>query len=279
MTDEPNPLGAYVRARREQVTPEEAGLTPVGTRRVPGLRREEVAMLAGISADYYLRLEQGRDRNPSVQVLESLARVLRLDAAATAYLLRLGTPRPRRRPAPGRPRPVPAGIAQLVTTLALPAVVEDRAFDVLAVNPLATALSPRLVAGANRLWDLFRDPAEQDLYPDWEAATEGAVAVFRESADTGDPRTRDLIGQLLRTDPRFGRLWARHDVRTCEGAPIRFAHPQVGELTLNREKLDIGGTDGQVLLVHHPVPGTDSAGKLALLASIARTPAGAGPRI
>ncbi|MFK0118049.1 helix-turn-helix domain-containing protein [Streptomyces sp. NPDC090994] len=277
MTEGPNPLGDYLRARRRLVTPEQAGVPAVGTRRVPGLRREEVAMLAGISADYYLRLEQGRDRNPSVQVLESLARVLRLDDDATAYLLRLAAARPRRRPRRPREETVPAGIAQLVATLPLPAVVEDRYFDILAANPLATALSPRLAVGANRLWDLFLDPAEQALHPDWEETTEGAVAVFRESVgtDTDDPRFVELVGGLSLASPRFSRLWARHDIKVCEGAPTRLTHPRTGDLRLNREKLDIGGTAGQMLVVLHPDPGTDSADKLALLASAARTPADA----
>src|SRR5277367_94930 len=114
MTDEANILGEYLRARRELVTPDSVGLPQTGIRRVPGLRREEVAMLAGISADYYLRLEQGRDRNPSVQVLEALARVLDLDQVATDYLLGLAAPRPRHRPRRPRRETVPAGIGQLL---------------------------------------------------------------------------------------------------------------------------------------------------------------------
>ncbi len=137
MADEPNLLGEYVRARRELVTPEQAGIPVFGVRRVPGLRREEVALLAGISADYYLRLEQGRDRNPSVQVLEAIARVLRLDDTATAHLLRLGADGPRRhRARPHRRKEtVPPSITKLLATLPLPAMVEGRYFDVLAANP------------------------------------------------------------------------------------------------------------------------------------------------
>ncbi|MDQ0585390.1 helix-turn-helix domain-containing protein [Streptomyces rishiriensis] len=275
MTGERNPLGDYVRARRELVTPEQVGIPVSGMRRVPGLRREEVAMLAGISADYYLRLEQGRDRNPSVQVLESLARVLRLDDDATAHLLRLGVGAPRRR----RPRPrretVPEGMAKLVAALPLPAVVEGRCFDVLAANALATALSPRLVPGANRLRAVFLDPAEQALYPDWEDAAGGMVAGFRQSVgtDTDDPRFIELVGELSLASPHFSRLWARHDVEACEGAPKHIDHPQVGRLRLNRERLGIGGTAGQTLVVYHPDPGTDSAEKLLLLASAIQTPA------
>ncbi|WAP60102.1 helix-turn-helix domain-containing protein [Streptomyces sp. S465] len=275
MTDEPNLLGDYVRARRELVTPDQVGIPVLGVRRVPGLRREEVAMLAGISADYYLRLEQGRDRNPSVQVLESLARVLQLDDAATAHLLRLGAGRPRRRRRRPRKETVPAGIAQLVAMLPLPAWVEGRYFDVLAANALATALSPRLAVGANRLRDVFLDPAEQALYPDWEKTIASMVASFRESVgtDTDDPRFIELVGELSLASPHFSRLWARHDVRVCEGTSIRVDHPQVGGLQLHRERLGIDGAPGQRLVVNHPDPGSDDADKLALLASATRTPA------
>src|SRR6201996_2166431 len=268
MTSQPNSLGEYLRARRELVTPERAGLTSFGPRRVPGLRREEVAMLAGISADYYLRLEQGRDRNPSVQVLESLARVLQLDDDGTAYLLSLGAEKPRRTRRP-RPEVVPAGVRALLGSLNLPAFVEGRCFDVLAANPLATVLSPRLVAGRNRLRDVVLDPAEQALYPDWEAAGAALVAGFRESVgtDTDDPRFIELVGELSLASDRFRQLWARHDVRSRVGAAVTLDHPQVGELTLNREKLMIGGTDGQLLAVYHAEPGTSHADKLSLLAS------------
>ncbi|MFI9839082.1 helix-turn-helix domain-containing protein [Nonomuraea sp. NPDC051941] len=272
---ESNLLGDYVRARRELITPEQVGIPVSGVRRVPGLRREEVAMLAGISADYYLRLEQGRDRNPSAQVLEALARVLRLDDDATAYLLRLGAGNPRRRRRRARKETVPPGVAQLVAMLPLPAYVEGRYFDVLAANALATALSPRLVAGANRLRDLFLDPAEQALYPDWENAAAGMVAGFRESVgtDTDDPRCIELVGELSLASPRFSRLWARHDVEACEGAPKHIDHPQVGGLRLNRERLGVSGAPGQTLVVYHPDPGTDNADKLALLASATATTA------
>jgi transcriptional regulator with XRE-family HTH domain len=275
MSDEANLLGGYLRARRELVTPDQAGIPVLGLRRVPGLRREEVAMLAGISADYYLRLEQGRDRHPSVQVLESLARVLHLDDDATAYLLGLGAEKPRRARRRPRKENVPAGIAKLVAALPLPAFVEGRYFDVLAANALATALSPRLVPGANRLRDVFLDPAEQELYPDWPDDTERLVAGFRESVgtDTDDPRCIELVGELSIASPRFRQLWGRHDIRAREGTPMHVDHPQVGGLRLNREKLSIGGTAGQMLVIYHPDPGTADADKLALLASAALPPA------
>jgi transcriptional regulator with XRE-family HTH domain len=163
-------LGDYLRARRELVTPEDVGLQATGIRRVTGLRREEVAMLAGISSDYYLRLEQGRDHNPSIQVLEALARVLLLDQAGIDYLLSLATPAPRRRARRPKREHVPASIAELLDTLRLPAFVEGRYFDVLAANSLARALSPNLQAGHNVLRSVFLDPAEKALYPDWTTA-------------------------------------------------------------------------------------------------------------
>ena len=269
MSEDANLLGEYLRARRELVTPRDVGIPQLGIRRVPGLRREEVAMLAGISADYYLRLEQGRDRNPSVQVLESIARVLRLDEPGTAYLLSLGADkphRPRRRP---RKEIVPQGVAKLLDTLGLPAFVEGRYFDVLAANRLATALSPRLTVGRNRLRDVFLDPAEQALFPNWERATAGLVAGFRESVgtDTDDPRFIELVGELSLASERFRRLWARSDVLPREGAPVTLAHPQVGEITLNREKLVITGTTGQMIAIYHADPGSADAEKLGLLAS------------
>ncbi|HVV11073.1 helix-turn-helix transcriptional regulator [Amycolatopsis sp.] len=268
---EANPLGDYLRARRELVTPESVGLPHTGLRRVPGLRREEVAMLAGISADYYLRLEQGRDRNPSAQVLEALARVLQLDAPATEYLQGLGASRPRRRKRRPRPETVPAGIRKLLATVPLPGFVEGRCFDVLASNELAVALSPRLAEGGNRLRDFFLDPAEQALFGDWEEAAAALIAGFRASVgtDIDDPRFIELVGELSLASNTFRTLWARHDVVRRQGGSVTLHHPEVGELTLYREKLAITGTSGQVLVLYHPEAGTEHADKLALLASYA----------
>nr|WP_166640615.1 helix-turn-helix transcriptional regulator [Amycolatopsis sp. SID8362] len=267
-------MGDHLRARRELLSPERAGIPAGGVRRVPGLRREEVAQLAGISADYYLRLEQGRDRNPSRQVLEAIARVLQLDDDTTAYLIGLTEQRPpkrRRR----RKETVPPGVVKFLAAVGLPAFVEGRYLDVLAANPLAEAISPRLVAGANRLRDVFLDPAEQALFPDWHLATQSLVAGFRQSVgtETGDPRFIELVGELSLASPRFRELWARHDVANRRGATVRFAHPQVGELVLNREKLLLSDAPGLVLAVYHPDPGTDAADKLALLGSAALAPA------
>ncbi|WP_306206517.1 helix-turn-helix transcriptional regulator [Actinoplanes sp. RD1] len=265
MGETTNALGAFLRARRELVTPQQAGLPDAGVRRTPGLRREEVAMLAGISADYYLRLERGRNRNPSVQVLEALGRVLHLDGEHLAHLMALACefqPRARRQAAP------PSAL-NLMGSLVQPAFLEDRYFDILAANDLARALSPGLVEGGNQLRDLFLDPAQQALHPDWETVTECFVANLRQAvgSDTGDPRFIELTGELSVGSPRFRRLWARHEVRGHRGSPIRLDHPQVGELVLNREQLTIGGAEGLKLIVYHPDAGSDAAGKLTLLAS------------
>jgi transcriptional regulator with XRE-family HTH domain len=269
VTDASNALGAHLRARRELVTPEQAGIPDTGRRRVPGLRREEVAMLAGISADYYLRLEQGRDRHPSTQVLEAVGRVLQLDADSMAYLLDLAADRPRR---PRRPRreTVPPSTARLVAALPLPAFIEGRYLDVLAANPLATALSPRLQVGRNRLRDVFLDPAEQEMFRETEGAAAALIAGFRQSVGTAtdDPRFVEPVGELSIASPLFRRLWARHDVRERAGATLVLHHPQLGELRLNREKLAVAGTDGIMLVIYHPDPGAD-AEKLALLGSVA----------
>lgn len=274
MTD--NHLGDYLRARRELVTPEQAGLTDLGGRRVPGLRREEVALLAGISVDYYLRLERGRDRNPSVSVLESIARVLRLDDAHLAHLLSLTAAKPRRTRRGPRPETVPAGTAMLLPTLPHPAFVEGRYFDVLAANATATALSPRLSVGNNQLLDVFLDPAERSLHLDWDGTTTCYAASLRQAVgtDTGDRRFLELVGELSLASPRFRTLWHRHDVATQRGGPVPFDHPQVGEIRLHRERLAISGTDGVTLVVYHAEAGSSDAEKLALLGSSAHTPAG-----
>ncbi|MFE7225243.1 helix-turn-helix transcriptional regulator [Nocardioides sp. NPDC057577] len=269
MSEATNPLGAFLQARRALVTPEAAGIPAVGVRRVPGLRREEVAMLAGISADYYLRLERGRDRNPSAQVLESIARVLQLDDDHTAHMMSLVTEAPRRRRPRRRKETVPPGALKLLDSMVQPAFIEGRYFDILAANALARALSPRLAAGGNQLRDQFLDPGQQAFHPEWESMTECFVGNLRQAVgtDIDDPRFIELIGELSLASPRFRQLWARHDVRAQTGAPIKMNHPQVGELTLNRERLTINGTDDLMLVVYHPDAGSADAEKLALLAS------------
>jgi len=263
-----NALGDYLRARRQLVDPATVGLRVTGVRRTPGLRREEVATLAGISADYYLRLEQGRDRNPSAQVLEALARVFGLDEAGTQYLLSLSAPRARAK----RPRKeiVPAGVRQLLEVIDLPACVESRRFDVLAANRLATAVDPTLRVGENRLRSVFLDAGVRELYSDWTRSVAGIVAAFRTSIGVdpdhlADPRVVQLVGELSLESEEFRRLWARHDVKPLSGAQAVLNHPDVGPLDLRREKLPIPDSGGQILVVFHAAPGSDTARALDLL--------------
>jgi transcriptional regulator with XRE-family HTH domain len=273
MTEKVNPLGEYLRARRGLVSPEQAGITDHGGRRVPGLRREQVAMLAGISADYYLRLERGRDRNPSVQVLESIAQVLQLDDENMTYLLSLAADKPRRTRRRPPTETVPSGIVTLLADLTQPAFVEGRYFDVLATNSLASALSPRLAVGRNQLRDMFLDAEEVALHPDWDGTTECLISSLRHSvgADIDDPRFIELVGELSLASPRFRAMWSRHDVGAQSGAMTLFDHPQVGQLRLHRERLAISGTEKMYLVVYHAEAASGDAEKLALLGSSATT--------
>jgi transcriptional regulator with XRE-family HTH domain len=268
-----NLIGEYLRTRREMVQPQDVGIPDSASRRrVRGLRREEVAMLAGVSSDYYVRLEQGRNQHPSQQVLDALARALRLDDDATAYLHRLATPPTRRRRETPRPEKVPAGILQLIESWnQTPAYVHTRFMDVLAANPLATALAPYYAKGENLVRAAFLDPRVRDMYRDWEQATENTVAGLRAlvGPDVDDPRLNELVGELSVRSDRFRQLWARHDVRPKRGGTERIDHPLVGPLDLRHEKLPIPDTDRQTLAVFHAASGSSSAQALTLLATTA----------
>ncbi|GHD23035.1 helix-turn-helix domain-containing protein [Streptomyces galbus] len=275
--DVSNALGEFLRARRALVRPEDVGLRGGGIRRVPGLRREEVALLAGISSDYYLRLEQGRDRNPSVQVLRSVARVLRLDTGATEHLLALARPpgAPRSPAAPRAADAVPASVRGLIDGWTRnPAYVQNRYADALAVNRLATALSPNYTPGVNLLRAVFLDPAERALRRDWEELTEEGVAVLRGAVgpDLDGPRLRELVAELSAASERFRRLWERHDVQPRRGRISRLRHPEVGDLELHSNKLSIDGTDGLTLVVFHAEPGSPSEERLEALGAPATAP-------
>ena len=268
-----NPIGEYLRARRELVRPEDVELPDVGShRRVPGLRREEVAMLAGVSADYYVRLEQGRDQHPSAQVLDALARALQLDDYATAHLHRLAAPPVRRRRRSPRSERVPASILRLIASWnETPAYVYGRYMDVLAANPLATAVAPYYAPGQNLVRAAFFDPRVRDMYGDWEWVTESTVAGLRAlvGPDVDDPRLNELVGELSVRSERFRQLWARHDARPKRSGTSLLDHPQVGPLELSYEKLPIPDTNCQTLVIYHAEPGTPSAQALTLLATTA----------
>ena len=272
MATEASALGGFLRARRQQVRPEDVGLVPGARRRVAGLRREELAMLAGISAEYYLRLEVGRDRNPSAQVVEALAQALRLDIKATRYLHQLANPIISRWDHAVLDAAA-EGLDGLIDELPFPAIVASRYQDVLAANPIAQALSPGFTVGQNFLrWRLL-DPAARELYVDWEDATEAAVSGLRELAGTvpDDPRMQALIAELSSASPRFRNLWARANVGYRLGV-LHMHHPIVGDLYLCRNQLIVPHVPhavGQHVLIYRAEPGSDSARALAELRSLA----------
>jgi transcriptional regulator with XRE-family HTH domain len=268
---EENLVGEYLRARRELVPPQDVGLPdPSSRRRVRGLRREEVALLAGVSSDYYVRLEQGRDQHPSPQVIDALARALQLDDDAAAHLHRLAAAPPgRRRRKAVRPEKVPAGIVQLIGSWGqTPAYVCGRYMDVLAVNPLGAALMPWYVKGENLVRAAFLDQRVRDMYGDWEHVTESTVAGLRAlvGPDVDDPRLNELVGELSVRSERFRRLWARHDAWPKRSGTTRIDHPLVGPVELSYERFPIPGTDRQTLGIYHAAPASASAQALALLA-------------
>jgi transcriptional regulator with XRE-family HTH domain len=271
-------LSAYLRARRTMVLPEDVGLPAGGRRRVPGLRREEVALLAGISPDYYVRLEQGRGHRPSREVLNAIAAALGLDGPATSHLHRLATAAPVR--GPRRTEQVPTGIRHLLRSLeaTLPAFVQNRFMDVLASNRLAVAVSPSFAVGSNVVRAAFLDPAMHELYEDWELVARETVAGLRASvgARVDDPRLTALVDDLSEHSDEFRRLWARHDVLPKTGGVRRLRHPLMGAVVLRHEKLALTGVTGQLLVVHHAEPDTPSAAAFAELARTALD--GAAPR-
>jgi transcriptional regulator with XRE-family HTH domain len=260
-----NALGDYLLARREQLRPEDVGLVAGMRRRVAGLRREEVATLAGISSAYYLRLERGLDTRPSPQVVEALARALLLDLKATEYLHRLANATDNRRPQSAEDT-VAESLCVLIDQLPVPVVVGNRYLDSLAANASARAFSPPMEPGKNLLRWIFVAPAARDFYVDWDLVTDIVVCEFREVAgtDLGDPRLCAMIDELSAHSPRFAELWARADVGYRPG-PIDIRHPQVGDLHLHRTRLRVPHSNGQHILIYHAEPGSESAKALEAL--------------
>lgn len=265
-----NALGAFLRARRELLKPDEVGIAPGRRRKVVGLRREEVAALAGISPEYYVRLEQGRDKRPSTQVLDALATALRLDPESRAFAFRIAGDHPRNG-SPDHTEQVPLGLQVLMRSLNVPAFVLNKYRDVLEVNALATALEPTLVVGSNRLVSLFTDPVARDYHPDWDANTASVVAQLR--ADVGgefsDPRAQRLIGELSLRSERFRQLWARFDIKVGGSAQAIIRHPTAGLLSLRREKLLVE-PENLTLVIYHADPDSDDAARLAKLLAATR---------
>ncbi|MQY07631.1 helix-turn-helix domain-containing protein [Actinomadura macrotermitis] len=254
-------LGEFLKARRGRVRPSRAALPASGRRRVPGLRRDELALLAGISEPYLTRLEQGVDRHPSPQVLRALARALELDADATAHLFALADPDPVRLPGDE----VAPDVRRLLDTWAeSPAYVRNRRLDVLAANKRARALAPMYEPGRNLARGVFLDREARRLFPDWPAIAAQTAAALRAEAGPRDPETARLVAEL-EADEDFRRLWARHDARPSRDELKRFAHPVVGELALRRQSLTVGGAEQQVIIVYQAEPGSASEAALARL--------------
>jgi len=272
MDDTPNRLGEFLRARRGLVRPEDVGLPDLGRRRVEGLRREELALLAGVSVDYYVRLEQGRDTHPSEQVLDALARALCLDDDAVAHLHDLARPAPRRRRPRERPERVRPGVLRLLESWsAIPAFVLGRRMDVLAFNALAGMLHDGFATERNMVRLVFLDPAARDTFPDFDAVAQETVATLRAAAgaDLDDPRLAELVGELSLKSDEFRRLWARHEVREKASGVKRMLHPMVGELVLGYETLRVNDAPEQLVVGYHAEPGSASERALALLGAMA----------
>ncbi|MGE2717395.1 helix-turn-helix transcriptional regulator [Mycolicibacterium litorale] len=266
-------LGDYLRSRRAAVMPADAGLVSTGVRRVPGLRREEVAWLAGLSVDYYVRLEQGRERSPSASVLDALAAALRLDHDGHGHLFRLAGLAPRLQNATTSDRVDPALLRLMATWPDNPALVYNRAYDVLAANPLAHALFGDFGAGSNLMLLVFGEPRAREFYRDWQDVAENAVAGFRLNhvAAPSDPRVQSVLAELLNTSAAFRAIWEHHDARGKSLTSKTFRHPDVGVLELTMQTFGVRSAPGQELVVYDAEPASRSADALKLLGSIAAT--------
>lgn len=273
-------LGAFLRSRRDRITPHEAGVHSYGRRRVPGLRREELAQLVGVSVTYLTRLEQGQSQNASDTIIEALARALQLDADERSHLHALARPVTAQRPPEpaGHELPKPGAERLLDAMGDVPAALLGRFNDILAWNRLGhLLLAGHLDAGApsraedrpNQLRQLFLDQHTRDLYVDWPDEAALAVASLRYVAAqfADDRRLAELVGELSVKSAEFARLWAGHDVRLCTSGAKRFHHPEVGLLELGYEVLHLPEGNGQRILTHTAAPASASYAALSLLAS------------
>ncbi|MEC3956136.1 helix-turn-helix transcriptional regulator [Nocardia sp. CDC153] len=248
-------LAEFLKSRRARIDPQESGLPPSGLRRVPGLRRSELAHLAGISAEYYQRLEQRRAANPSAEVLDSLASALRLNPVETAHLHLLAHPPRTVETAAPTPRPELLRMLDLIDKA--PAVVITDLFDVLAANPLAHYVFGAM-ADKNMARALFFDPAAREFYGDWDAVAAATVAQLRRVAGRypNDPATTALIDELATGSTEFATLWRTGDVeiRTHGGKLIH--HPHSGDLSFSYENLELPGDPRQRIVTFTPDPDT-----------------------
>ena len=247
-----NQLGDYLRARRSLLQPKDVGITERGRRRVAGLRREELAAIVGISPDYYTRIEQGR-QSPSDQVITALSRALQLDSNAESYLRELARGPSKSSPLDDEP-PLSPGMAELVASTQVPALVLGRYRDVLALNRTAGSLLPILQIGGNQLNALFLDPVARELYIDWEAVAATAVGALRAASPprASDDRLDALVRNLSAQSPFFEQLWQRQDVMIAPpGTYVRIDHPRVGRINLRYEILSAVAHSGRMLVVYY----------------------------
>jgi transcriptional regulator with XRE-family HTH domain len=274
------PLGEYLRARRERVQPQQVGIAVLPGRRVPGLRREEVAELAGMSPDYYLRIEQGRDRRPSEQVLTALARALLLDDDSAQYLLRLARPRPfiRRAPNDGS---VSRSVAQLLAQWShTPAYVTDANQNILAANPLVDGLAPgAFVPGANALVTSFESYArfranaspsaeDRETISEWEGTLRELTAAMRYHGDLDDPQLQEIVGALSARHQLFREIWAEHDARPQVSGVKRAFVPPLGWVDFRWQTLEVPRSGGQFITTLFGEPGSPAAHAIAYLAAL-----------
>lgn len=274
----------FLMSRRARVSPEQAGLTSGGNRRVPGLRRNEVATLAGVSVEYYGKLERGDIGGASSSVLHSISTALQLDDAERQHLFDLARAADGI-PLSGRPRRRSTKQAASRPSLqwALEAITDGIAFvrnphqDIVATNALGRAFYSPVIGNGGRTPNLarfqFLDPASRDFYPDWDLFAEMCVAIIRAEAgrDPHDRSIQDLVGELSTQSDVFRTLWGAHNVRTHGAGTKRFNHPVVGEMTLVYEELAITAEPGLVLLVYTAEPGSPTAERTRMLASWSAT--------
>ncbi|MFD5400538.1 helix-turn-helix domain-containing protein [Streptomyces griseorubiginosus] len=267
-------LSEFLRTRRARLKPEDVGLPEFGRhRRVPGLRREELAQLAGVSVAYYTRLEQGNGRNVSAEVLNAIARALRLSDAEQAHLTHLAKPKQHKKKAGVRTEQVRGPLRQLLDSIEVPAYVSGRRSDILAWNRMAAAVfgdwSELPVEERNWARLVFLKPEYRDLFVDWDQKAYDMVSYLRMDAGchADDPLLSTLVGELSLKSEEFRRLWATHDVKEKTYGVKRLRHPLVGDLALHFESFRLSDGTDQALITYHAEPGSPSAEALRLLAS------------
>ncbi|GGM81279.1 transcriptional regulator [Lentzea pudingi] len=266
-------LGEFLKAHRARVNPQDAGLPSHTQRKVKGLRREEVAVLAGVSADYYARLEQGRETHPSAQVLDALSRALHLDTDARAHLHRLAGVVADEGHTTDKVSPE---LRRLMSGMHdMPAFVMNGFLDMLASNALAEALYEPFTPADNAARMTFLDPVAASFYPRWNWVAQSTVAHLRQTADPKSQRLRQMVAELSQ-NPVFEELWEHHEVRGKTQDAKEFVHPAVGPLELTYHSFDVREAPGQYLVVYQAEPGPN-ADALRLLATSRATRAAASP--